>query len=61
MANSLVELYHDVDVDEEDDDDFDLLSSPVIELDHKVEEVRFAEIGRRLLRELCASYPTPGL
>ena len=47
----MIELYH--------DDEVDLLASPVIELDHKVEEVGFAEIWRRLLRELCASDPTP--
>ena len=49
--SDLIELYH--------DDEVDLLASSVIELDHKVEEVGFAEIWRRLLRELCASDPTP--
>ena len=34
--SDLIELYH--------DDEVDLLASPVIELDHKVEEVGFAEI-----------------
>ena len=42
VGNTLLELYHDGEKD--CDDDPDLLSSPVIELDHKVEEVRFAEI-----------------
>ena len=35
-GNNLKELYH--------DDEVDLLASSVIELDHKVEEVGFAEI-----------------
>ena len=34
--SDMIELYH--------DDEVDLLASPVIELDHKVEEVGFAEI-----------------
>ena len=39
--------------------DFDLVAGSVEDLDHEVEEVGLAEVGRRLLRELDPADATP--